>query len=159
MAGLATAQQQPALTLDSVISAVEQAVKATSSSDAVADAISGKDGAAVEANNANKETANKDSKESSDKRTAAKSSTIVGGAAALGAVIGAAASKDNRAKGALIGAAVGGGLGYLIERMTRGNDDKPAVEQTVSGEKPAPTTGTPANSSAGVVIDKPLLSH
>ena len=127
MTGLVFAQQaqpQPA-TLDSLLAAVENAARdASPGNDALKSAVP-QDAASLDANNA------KDAGKSSTVKT----TSIVSGAAALGAVIGAAASKDNRAKGALIGAAVGGGLGYLIERMTREHDAKQTGQ--ISGDKPA----------------------
>lgn len=127
MTGLVSAQQSAPISLDKVLAAVEEAAKGASSPEAALDSLTNKDAVALGAN----------AKEG-DKRAAAKSTTIISGAAALGAVIGAAASKDNRAKGALIGAAVGGAAGYLIERMTNGDKKQTAEEVKPAVEKPAP---------------------
>lgn len=127
MTGLVFAQQSPSL--DSVISAIEQAAKSASAPEMTNNATTSPDVAALGAN----------AKEG-DKKSAVKTATIVSGAAALGAVVGAAASKDNRSKGALIGAAVGGAAGYLIERMIRNSDKESAsdAEKPAVVEKPNP---------------------
>lgn len=68
------------------------------------------------------------------KRAPEKRAAVMGTAAAAGAAIGAAMSKDNRAKGAIVGAAVGGLAGLIIDQILK------KKEQESAPAAPAPET-------------------
>ena len=61
------------------------------------------------------------------KRPVEKRAAIMGTAAAAGAAIGAAVSKDNRAKGAILGAAVGGLAGLIFDQIMKKKDAEAAA--------------------------------
>lgn len=77
------------------------------------------------------------------------SAAIVGTAAAIGSALGALIAKDDRGKGAAVGAAVGGIAGLIYDRMTATRKDPAAV-------KPEPGA-TPAAAPEPAVIEKKLL--
>jgi len=68
------------------------------------------------------DAASKDDK----KREPEKRAAVMGTAAAAGAAIGAAIAKDNRAKGAIVGAAVGGLAGLIIDQIMKKKDQEAA---------------------------------
>jgi len=56
------------------------------------------------------------------KRAPEKRAAVMGMAAAAGASLGAAIAKDDRAKGAIMGAAVGGLAGFIIDQILKKRD-------------------------------------
>ena len=52
---------------------------------------------------------------------------VIAAAAAAGAAIGAAVAKDNRAKGAIMGAAVGGLAGLIFDQIMKKKDAEAAA--------------------------------
>ncbi len=68
--------------------------------------------------------------EKEDNNSKERRAAIVSATAAAGAAIGAAVSKDNRTRGAIIGAAAGGLAGLLIDHVSKKNGkDDPKPEQ------------------------------
>ena len=62
-----------------------------------------------------------------EERAPEKRAAIIGTTTAAGAAIGAAMAKDNRVKGAIIGAAVGGIAGFVFDHMSKKKDAEPAA--------------------------------
>ena len=67
------------------------------------------------------------------------SAAIIGTAAAIGSALGALLAKDDRGKGAAVGAAVGGIAGLIYDRMTAKGKQEPQAKADAAdaGEKKA----------------------
>ncbi len=64
------------------------------------------------------------------------SAAIIGTAAAIGSALGALIAKDDRGKGAAVGAAVGGIAGLIYDRMTAKGKPDPQAKPAPAGNVP-----------------------
>jgi hypothetical protein len=125
-----TANQPPAqqLQADPLVSALNQLVDSLSNAG---------DAEAPAAANANPADGNSAAAKSA--RSKKDSAVAIGTAAAIGSALGALIAKDDRAKGAAIGAAVGGIAGLVYDRMRAKTSDTAADPNP----QPQPTTTVP----------------